>query len=84
MHHHCHPVNGCFEMIHRCVQPTGFTPTARLALEVGDVLIDASFAIADQGMDGWIGNAKVGAQRIQAGMPACIDLFLTPAWALDL
>jgi hypothetical protein len=71
-------------MIHRCVQPTGFTPTARLALEVGDVPVDASSAIADQRMDCRVGDAKIGAQWIQAGIPTGIDLFLSPAWALDL
>ena len=71
-------------MIHRCIQSTTFTPATRLALEVGDVPVDASSAIADQRMDGWVGDAKVDAQRIQAGMPTGIDLFLSPAWAFDL
>jgi len=84
MHHHRHAMDGCFEMIHRRVQSAALAPTTRLALEVGDVPVDASSAIADQRMDGWIGDAKVDAQRIQAGMPTGIDLFLSPAWALDM
>jgi hypothetical protein len=59
-------------------------PPTRLALEVKDILVDASSAIADQGMDGRVGDAKVGAQRIRAGIPTGIDLFLSPAWAFDL
>jgi hypothetical protein len=84
MHHHRHAMDGCFEMIHGGIQSAGFAPSACLALEIGDVPVDASSAIADQGMDGWVGDAKVDAQRIQAGMPTGIDLFLSPAWALDL
>ena len=84
MHHHRHPMDGCFEMIHGGIQSAALAPSARLALEVGDVPVDASSAIAAQRMDGWIGDAKVGAQRIQAGMPTCVDLFLSPVWALDL
>ena len=77
-------MDGCFEVIHRSVQWAALAPVARLALEVGDVPVDPPAAIADQRMDGWIGDAKVGAQRIQAGMPTCVDLFLSPVWALDL
>jgi hypothetical protein len=77
-------MDGCFEVIHRSVQWAALAPVARLALEVGDVPVDPPAAIADQRMDGWIGDAKVGAQRIQAGMPTCVDLFLLPTWALDL
>jgi hypothetical protein len=84
MHHHDHLMEGCFEMIHRSVQSAGFAPTTRLTLEVGDVLVDASSAIADQCVDSWGGDAKIGAQRIQAGMPTCINLFLSSTWALDL
>jgi hypothetical protein len=57
--HHLDAVGCCLEIVERGVASAGEVGSAPLAAEVLDVVLDASFAVADEGMDLVIGDAEV-------------------------
>ena len=75
-------VGCCLQVIKRSVAAAGEIGSAPLAAEMLDVVPDAPFAVAGQGVHLVIGDAEVVAERIETGETGGGDLFLATSSAL--
>ena len=77
-------MEGCLEVIHGSGQAGGTTLATGLTAEVLDVVVFATAAITDEGMDGGVGDGEEVAAGIEAGEAASIDDLGTTGAALAL
>ena len=75
-------VGCCLEIVERGVAAAREFLAATLAAKMLNVLPDPAFAVADQGVALIIGDAEVGAMRIEAGETCGGELFLASSCAL--
>ncbi len=71
-----------FQVIERRIAARAETTLTRLTFEGLDMSILATFPIADQRVQPFIGHAKILTVWIQAGMALCLDKLLPSASAL--
>ena len=80
--HHFDAVRRGLQVVERGVASAGEVFAAPLAAKMLNVVSNASFAVADKGMDLIIGDAEVVTLGIEAGEPGSADLLLAASSAL--
>jgi len=82
-HDHGDLADGSLQPIQRCGEAAGSAAAASLAFEVEDLLFVAT-AVADKGVNSWVGDGEVVAGWIEAGVASGVSDFRTAAAALAL
>ena len=82
--HHLDAIGCGLEVVERGVAAAGESCFAGLAAKLLDVIVDSTFAVADEGVDLIIGDAEVVTPGIEAGEPGGADLLLASPSALTL
>ena len=73
----------CFQTIEYGVPTNGEFLMAGLTEQILDILVFAMRTIANQGMDGFIGNQVVGTSWIETEVTLGLDRFLLSTFAFD-